>query len=366
MRIHWCLTLAFSAAAKAVTTPIGRRASIARMMCSAADDSLQVELKKAAAQTLGASLEAYMRPEDLVWSDTGSKTMAEALRAAKQQFDDCASALGRDAALNELDASIRSGGQQTSRIALRAKPRLWLLDRDGCINEDVGRPGVLRSSDVRLIRGSAGAMRRLRVAGKVAIITNQSARGKGLLSSADLEAIHEELRHQIARTARGGRASREQWDALYVCEDVAECARKKPEPGMILEALGDFGCSPSEAVMIGDSWSDVVAAHRAGCVGVLLATGHGAALGALLREHGVCLPVTLKADGAATDAEKLQRSLASFGGESLAATDAVEAWIEAHSETEAALIWEALRYDVHVYADLAQAADRLVAVASEL
>ena len=75
---------------------------------------------------------------------------------------------------------------------------------------------------------------------------------------------------------RGGRAGREQWDALYVCEAAGSGPRKKPQPGMLLEALRDFNCDPSEAVMLGDSWSDVVAAQRAGCVGVLVATGHGA------------------------------------------------------------------------------------------
>ena len=85
---------------------------------------------------------------------------------------------------------------------------------------------------------------------------------------------------------------------------------------MVREALRDFECNPSEAVMIGDSWGDVVAAQRAGCVGVLVLTGHGTSLGALLREQGVALPVTLRAGAdtdaggaATTDLVELQRSL---------------------------------------------------------
>jgi len=81
--------------------------------------------------------------------------------------------------------------------------------------------------------------------------------------------------------------------------------------------------------MIGDSWADVVAAQRAGCVGVLVATGRGAALGALLRQHGVSLPVTLRSDAgdaASTDYAKLQ-SMAD--GDGAAAAVAVEQWVGA-------------------------------------
>eukprot|EP00966_Prymnesium_polylepis_P333530 7388990-Prymnesium_polylepis.1 len=115
--------------------------------------------------------------------------------------------------------------------------------------------------------------------------------------------------------------------------------------------------------MIGDSWSDVVAARRAGCVGVFVTTGHGASLGALLRDQGVKLPITLTmepSDMAATGFVALQRSLASAS--SSEAAHAIEDWIGAKSEAEAALVWEALRTDVRVYADLSQAVDELAAM----
>ena len=186
------------------------------------DDGLQTSLRRAAAAKLGAPLESAMPAEDVAWSRTGESAMVRALREAKEQLAQRKAAVGEDAALAELDASIRSDGRAAASPLLRARPKLWLLDRDGCINEDVGAPGVLRTDALRLIPGAAGAVRRLRLSGKVAIVTNQSARGKGLLSAADLAAIHEELRHQLAKTARGGRVGREQWDALYVCEEEAK------------------------------------------------------------------------------------------------------------------------------------------------
>lgn len=326
--------------------------------------SLNDALKKAAAQKLGVSMEDAMKPEDVARYRAGASAMEKALREAKERLAVRKSEVGEEAALEELDAYIRGAGREEAPpVGLTVRPKLFLLDRDGCLNQDVGAPGVVRVADLRLIPGSAGALRRLRLAGKVAIVTNQSARGKGLLSAAELDAIHEELRHQIARTARGGLAGKEQWDGLYVCEDAARSERKKPEPGMLVEALGDFDVEPSEAVMIGDSWSDVVAAHRAGCAGVLLATGHGASLGALLRQQGVELPITLKVDdanSATTDYLRLQRSVTSASTGS--ATGAVEEWIQAQGDAQAALIWEALRKDVRVYADLSQAVDELTAL----
>ena len=235
-------------------------------------------------------------------------------------------------------------------LALPARqPKLWLLDRDGCINQDVGAPGVVRVDDLALIPGSAGAIRRLRLMGPVAIVTNQSCRGLGLLSTEGLQAIHEKLRHLLATTARGGRASREQWDAMYICEDALSSPRKKPEPGLILEACKDFEVDPSEALMIGDSWSDIVAAQRAGCVGVLVATGHGESLSKALLGQGVELPTTLTAE-VFTARETAEHN-----------TPCLVEWIKGRSETETELIWEAMQAApaVRFYRDLAQAVDEL-------
>jgi len=329
-------------------------------------DTLQSSLRRAAADKLGASIESMMKPEDLAWYQAGGASMAAALQEAREKLVRRKAEIGEEAALAELEIAARASEAALPNL-LKARPVVWLLDRDGCINEDVGPPGVVRTEDLRLIPGSAQAIRRLRLSAKVAIITNQSSRGRGLLSAAELDAIHERM-SELMTAEGGGQVGGDPWDALYVCEDAESTDRKKPAAGMILEALRDFECAPSEAVMIGDSWSDVVAAQRAGCVGVLLATGHGASLGALLREQGVRLPITLTiepTEPAATAFVSLQQSLASAAGSR--AARAVEDWLLGRSEEEAALAWEALQNDsVRVYADLAQAVDELVAMASAL
>ena len=328
------------------------------------DRSLQASLKRAATAKLGASIESMMPLADRAWSSAGSSKMAAALQEGRERLAERKAEVGDEAALAELQASIRAADAEAEARAaasalLRGRPRLWLVGRDGVISEEVGAPGVLEAEELRLIPGSAGAVRRLRLSGKVAILSKPSAQGKGPLGPAELDASNEALRHQIATTARGGRVGRDQWDAIYVCEvtlgvgvgvwlalglvgpspapnpnpnvreDEGSSGRTKPAPDPVLEALRDFECAPSEAVTIGDSWADVVAAQRAGCVGVLVATGRGAALGALLRQHGVSLPVTLRSDAgdaASTDFAKLQ-SMAD--GDGAAAAVAVEQWVGA-------------------------------------
>jgi histidinol phosphatase-like enzyme len=75
-------------------------------------------------------------------------------------------------------------------------PKLVLLDRDGVINEDVGPPGVICKSQFRLTYCAGKAIGSLKRCGcRVAIITNQSCVGKGLLAIEELNYIHSEMQH---------------------------------------------------------------------------------------------------------------------------------------------------------------------------
>ena len=153
--------------------------------------------------------------------------------------------------------------------------RLVLTDRDGVLNED--RPeGVTHPDALRLIPGAAEAVRRLNAAGvPVACVTNQSAVGRGLISARELEAIQAKLTSDLA--AMGARL-----DLVLVATDAPERPgpRRKPAPGMLLEALDRFRVAPEQAVMIGDDLRDLEAAVAAGCRRILVRTGKGAALAA--------------------------------------------------------------------------------------
>ena len=72
--------------------------------------------------------------------------------------------------------------------------RAVFLDRDGTINEDLGY--ICNPNDVRLLPGSAEAIRSLNQAGwLVVLVSNQSGIGRGLFDEAALTSIQERLNH---------------------------------------------------------------------------------------------------------------------------------------------------------------------------
>ena len=154
--------------------------------------------------------------------------------------------------------------------------KLVLLDRDGVLNEDradyVKHPGELV-----LIAKAGEAIARLNGAGiKVAVVSNQSAVGRGVISIGMLEHINARLLSELA--AAGARI-----DLFLVCTDApgTPSERRKPAPGMLREALSYFRLTSTDAVMIGDQLSDLRAAKAAGVARFLVRTGKGAQTQAL-------------------------------------------------------------------------------------
>lgn len=150
---------------------------------------------------------------------------------------------------------------------------LVLLDRDGVINEDLAG-GVTSSAEFRLLEGAMEAMIALTQAGaRIAVVTNQSVIGKGLISAESVDAMHRQLAEQLE--AQGGLI-----DRFYVCPDHPSqpSTRRKPAPGMLLEALSDFGVEAAQTPFVGDALRDLEAAYAAGCPRWLVKTGKGARL----------------------------------------------------------------------------------------
>jgi len=154
-------------------------------------------------------------------------------------------------------------------------PFAVIFDRDGVLNEDYGY--AYEPEKLVWIPGAQAAIRRVNAAGGLVLIaTNQSGIGRGYYSEAQMHAFHAEMRRQLAQS--GGRI-----DRIYFCpfhEDAAEDRYRhadhpdrKPNPGMVLRALADFGVSPGSALMIGDKQADVQAANAAGVDGYLYAGG---------------------------------------------------------------------------------------------
>ena len=145
------------------------------------------------------------------------------------------------------------------------------LDRDGVLNPHIPG-GYLQSADeLVILPGVALAVRRLNDAGlPVIVISNQQGVGKGLMTMDDLVAIERRMGDALAHEA-GARL-----DRCYYSTELASAnsRRRKPGPGMLLEAAQDFGLMLARTVFAGDSPTDIAAGHAAG-VGrtVLLLSG---------------------------------------------------------------------------------------------
>jgi len=147
---------------------------------------------------------------------------------------------------------------------------LVLLDRDGVINED--RPDFVKSpEEFVFLEGAVKAIARLKSAGHtLAIVTNQSCIGRGIITTDRLASIHEKLQTELSKHHCT-------IDHIYVAPDAPWEATdmRKPGDGMIRAALTRFSKSPKETVLVGDAKRDLQAAATAGCHRILVQTGKG-------------------------------------------------------------------------------------------
>lgn len=157
--------------------------------------------------------------------------------------------------------------------------RALFLDRDGVIIEDRGY--MRRIEEVCLVPGAAEALRAFRDDGwKLVIISNQSGVGRGLISPAEMDAVH-------ARCLELLRAEGIEVLASYLCPHLPEenCHCRKPSPYHLLEAAREFGLDLRASWMIGDRESDIEAGHAAGCRAILLGGSGGPTKADLIFDH---------------------------------------------------------------------------------
>jgi len=141
------------------------------------------------------------------------------------------------------------------------------FDRDGTLMEEVHYCGD--PAKVKVYPGVAGALRALQQAGFVnLIVSNQSGIGRGLITEAEYHAVQKELLRQIGEDPIAG---------SYFCPDAPDTPslRRKPAPGMLLEASADFGIELGESYIVGDKASDIECGRRAGAGAILVLTGYG-------------------------------------------------------------------------------------------
>jgi D-glycero-D-manno-heptose 1,7-bisphosphate phosphatase len=174
-------------------------------------------------------------------------------------------------------ATCRSPIGSAERAATHAITMTYkhvILDRDGVLNQEAPDSGYVREpAEFRWLPGALEALASLRRAGlHITVATNQSGVGRGLMSLAQLTAVHDRM---LTEAAGSGATL----DAVLFCPHAPDegCACRKPEPGLIHEAVRRSGIAATDSLVVGDAERDLEAAARAGVRAVLVRTGKGRA-----------------------------------------------------------------------------------------
>lgn len=165
------------------------------------------------------------------------------------------------------------------------------LDRDGTINEEVGYVNHL--DRFMLLPGVGQAIRLLNQHGfKTVVITNQSGVARGYFSESLIHQVHQKMQDLL-------REEGAYLDGIYYCPhhpDAGEppyrqkCRCRKPQTGLIEEAVRELALDLSKSYMIGDRGNDIEFGHQVGAKGILVLTGYGKGEWEYYRNRWMVLP----------------------------------------------------------------------------
>ncbi|WP_341205883.1 D-glycero-beta-D-manno-heptose 1,7-bisphosphate 7-phosphatase [uncultured Psychrosphaera sp.] len=153
---------------------------------------------------------------------------------------------------------------QSLNINTEYKKALF-LDRDGVVNVDHGY--VSEPKDFEFIQGVFEACKQFQEAGyQIVIITNQSGIGRGYYTEQEFEELSAWMTEQF-------KFNGVDILAVYHCPHhptkanppyLLQCDCRKPNPGMLFQAMQEHRLDPEISIMIGDKKSDIEAAKNAG------------------------------------------------------------------------------------------------------
>jgi D-glycero-alpha-D-manno-heptose 1-phosphate guanylyltransferase len=167
-----------------------------------------------------------------------------------------------------------------AHAAARPHQRLLVVDRDGTLIAE--RHYLADPRGVELLPGVVDGLRRFQANGyDVAVVTNQSGIGRGYFDEQALQAVHAELRTQLAGH---GITLRGIWHCPHTPE--AGCRCRKPEPELLEQALHELGYATADCLVVGDKDCDIELGARLGVRTALVRTGYGAGT----ERDGRCCP----------------------------------------------------------------------------
>jgi len=155
------------------------------------------------------------------------------------------------------------------------KPALF-MDRDGTINEQMGY--INHMSRFLVLPRVPEAVRLLNQNHILAIVvSNQSGVARGYHPIDLVHQVHDHLQKTLKKEGAF-------MDGIYFCphhprgcipEYAKACSCRKPETGLIDQARESFDIDLANSYVVGDRYSDMEMAHRAGMRGILVKTGYG-------------------------------------------------------------------------------------------
>lgn len=151
--------------------------------------------------------------------------------------------------------------------------KILFLDRDGVINKYPGDGNyVTKVKDFHFVPGSLAAIRKMSELGyTIFVISNQAGVGKGIYSQDKLNRITRHMLDQVTRNK--GKIKK-----IFYCTHRSDygCVCRKPGIGSIKKALSSLKRSlahAKQAFFIGDTDSDILAGHNAGCKTIFVLSG---------------------------------------------------------------------------------------------
>jgi D-glycero-D-manno-heptose 1,7-bisphosphate phosphatase len=146
----------------------------------------------------------------------------------------------------------------------RQRPAVF-LDRDGVLNRDTGYPHLPEQIEWNEQAGDAIAL--LNDAGYlVFVVTNQAGIARGYYDEPAVVSLHGWMNEILAADAA-------HVDAFYYCPHHPDegkgayrqrCACRKPQPGMMLQAIDEWPVRREGSFLIGDRPTDIAAGEAAG------------------------------------------------------------------------------------------------------
>ncbi len=141
-----------------------------------------------------------------------------------------------------------------------------ILDRDGTIVVD--RHYLDDPAQLDFLPGAAAGLRALSERGhRIIVVSNQSGVARGLFTLERMQQVNDRLIRMAAEA--GARI-----DAIYCCPHgpADDCACRKPNTRLVLDAAARFEFDPARAIVIGDKSTDVELGRRVRALTMLISS----------------------------------------------------------------------------------------------